>query len=105
MSNTSNTDTIYVVLTGDNRGRLVRKGGHATQGFHYVSVVGDGDSDVVYGCEHKDNLVKVGVVSPEMWKREYICREGVRRTAEHFLNERCAHCGETLDSCTGESAR
>lgn len=82
---------IYVVLTGDNRGRLVRKGGHAstaTAGFHYTSPV---EEAVVHGCEHKDNLAFVGCVDQATWDGNsdlgVLAREGVRRTAEHVLSE------------------
>ena len=92
MSN--NRHNIYVVLTGDQRGRIVRKGGHATGGYHYVSPVSQYDEQV-YGCEHKDNLALVGCVTTEQWDCNYgptaelcaLAREGVWRTVEHVLIE------------------
>lgn len=93
MSN--NRHNIYVVLTGQQRGRIVRKGGHATQGYHYVSTVSDHDDAPLYGCEHKDNLRLVGCVTTEQWDCTYgptaelcaLAREGVWRTVEHVLSE------------------
>jgi hypothetical protein len=93
MSSDTNRHNIYVILTGPHRGSLVRRGGHATQGYYYVSMVEPTDRNH-YTCEHRDNLKVVGCVTDQQWNATGItaelaalAREGVRRTAEHVLSQ------------------
>lgn len=81
------SNNIYVITKGLHYGKLVRIAATATKGYRYVNEV---ESSEPLGCVCIDDLTEVGCVTPDMWSAEFICREGVRRTAEVLLEQQAA---------------
>ena len=73
---------LYVITEGERRGEIVRIASLCGDAIAFVTGPEGGRVTVV----DRPALTEVGCVTQAQWSDLDICREGVRRTAEHVIS-------------------